>query len=104
FDDFATFRAVWAQTQVNQPGPNDWYTLPDSGIPRAYRGNGQGQNGSADGGKALTNGQFVVVGWDMAGSKLTHYWKGVNTGGGTSNTNVIASANQALLVGSRDDK
>jgi peptidylprolyl isomerase len=23
FDDFATYRAVWAQTQVNQPGPND---------------------------------------------------------------------------------
>src|SRR4029077_11517525 len=45
-----------------------------------------------------------VVGWDMAGSTVTHYWKGVNTGGGRINTNVIASANQSLLVGSRDDK
>src|SRR6185369_7700007 len=41
-DDFATYRAVWAKTKVNQPGPNDWYTLPDSGIPRAYRGDGNG--------------------------------------------------------------
>ena len=104
FEDFATYRAVWSQTQVNQPGPNDWYALPNSGIPRAYRGNGQGQNGSADGGKALPAGQFVVVGWDMAGSTLTHYWKGVQTGGRNINTNVIANANQSLLVGSRDDK
>ncbi len=50
FDDFATYRAVWAKTKVNQPGPNDWYALPNSGIPRAYRGNGLGANGFADGG------------------------------------------------------
>jgi len=104
FDDFATYRAVWAQTQVNQPAPNDWYALPTSGIPRAYRGNGQGQNASADSDKALPAGQFVLVGWDMGGKKLTHYWKALPTGGRDLDTNVIAGANQALLVGSRDDK
>src|ERR1051325_1040571 len=72
FDDFATYRAVWAKTKVNQPGPNDWYTLPDSGIPRAYRGDGNGANGFADGGKALTTNQFLVAGWDTAGSPLRH--------------------------------
>ena len=49
FDDFATYRAVWAKTLANQPAPNDWYALPGSGIPRAYRGDGLGANGSADG-------------------------------------------------------
>src|SRR5437899_1363127 len=63
FDDFATYRAVWAKTAANQPGPNDWYALPGSGIPRAYRGNGLGMNGFADGGQALTAGKYQVVGW-----------------------------------------
>ena len=62
FDDFATYRAVWAKTQVNQPAPNDWYALPNTGIPRAYRGDGTGKNGSADGGRALPANEFVIAG------------------------------------------
>ena len=104
FDDFATFRAVWAKTSANQPAPNDWYTLPSSGIPRAYRGDGTGQNGSADGGKALPAGKYVVAGYDMAGSKLTHYLGGFASGGGRIDPAIIADADTPLLIGTRDDR
>ncbi len=104
FDDFATYRAVWAKTLANQPGPNDWYTLPSSGIPRAYRGDGNGMNGYADGGKALTAGKYLVAGWDMAGSKLTHYIGGFASGGRGVDPAVIADANTSLLIGTRDDR
>ncbi len=103
FDDFATYRAVWAKTQVNQPAPNDWYALPNTGIPRAYRGDGTGKNGSADGGRALPANEFVIAGWDMAGSKLTHYYKGAETGGGNINISVLGDADTDLIVGSRQD-
>src|SRR6266568_1754223 len=104
FDDFATYRAVWAKTLANQPGPNDWYALPGSGIPRAYRGNGLGMNGSADGGQALTAGKYQVVGWDMAGSQLTHYVGAFASGGRQIDPSVIADADTSLLIGTRDDR
>jgi hypothetical protein len=104
FDDFVTYRAVWAKTKANQPGPNDWYALPGSGIPRAYRGNGLGMNGSADGGKALTTNEFLVAGWDMAGSQLRHYLGGSFNGGRLVSPAVIADADTSLLIGTREDR
>jgi hypothetical protein len=104
FDDFDTYRAVWAKTKVNQPGPNDWYALPGSGIPRAYRGNGLGMNGFADGGKALTTNAYLVAGWDMEGTQLRHYLGGSFTGGRLVSPAVIADADTSLLIGTREDR
>ncbi len=104
FDDFVTYRAVWAKTAVNKPAPNDWYALPGSGIPRAYRGDGDQRFQSADGGKALTAGKYLVVGWDMSGSLLTHYLGGFATGGRGIDPAIVADANTSLLIGTRDDR
>ena len=104
FDDFATYRAVWAKTLANQPAPNDWYALPGSGIPRAYRGDGLGANGSADGGKALTAGNYLVAGWDMAGTLLTHYLGGFASSSRVVAPAAIADADTSLLIGTRDDR
>lgn len=104
FDDFATFRAVWAKTAGNQPGPNDWYALPTSGLPRAYRGDGTGQNlGSVDGGSALRAKSYLVVGWDMAGTTLTHYLAAQPTGSGPL-TATVGDAETSLLIGTRGDQ
>ncbi len=100
FDDFATYRAVWAKTLANQPAPNDWYALPGSGIPRAYRGDGTA-GGSADGGKALTAGNYLVVGWDMAGTMLTHYLGGFASSSRMVAPAAIADADTSLLIGTR---
>src|SRR5437867_1892699 len=104
FDDFGTYRAVWAKTVANQPGPNDWYTLPGSGIPRAYRGDGTGQNGFADGGKALPAGKYLVAGYIMAGADMTHYYGNFASGGRPINPAVIGDGNTSLLIGTRDDR
>src|SRR5205814_7604390 len=49
FDDFATYRAVWGKTVNNVPRPNDFYLLPGSGLPRAYRGSDEDGNAFVDG-------------------------------------------------------
>jgi hypothetical protein len=103
FDDFATFRAVWAKTSSNLPGPNDWYALPGSGIPRAYRGDGTGQNlGTVDGGVALPAGSYLIAGWDMAGTNLTHYLAAQATHNGPI-TATLGDADTPLRIGTRDD-
>ncbi|MSU22054.1 MAG: hypothetical protein EXS30_11750 [Pedosphaera sp.] len=102
FDDFATFRAVWAKTLANQPGPNDWYALPNTGIPRAYRGNGIGANGSVDGAAPLTAGEYLIPGFDMVGPTLHHYLNGKPSGEGRI-TAAIVDAGTRLLIGTRDD-
>ena len=103
FDDFATFRAVWAKTAINFPGPNDWYAQPNSGIPRAYRGDGSNVNlGSVDGGVALPAGSYLIVGWDMAGTNLTHYLAAQATHSGPL-TATLGDADTPLRIGTRDD-
>lgn len=103
FDDFANYRAVWAKTAGNLPAPNDWYALPNSGIPRAYRGDGTAVNiGTVDGGTALRAGSYLVVGFDMAGTRLTHYLAAQPTGSGQI-ANTLGDSDTALLIGTRGD-
>ena len=103
FDDFATYRAVWAKTFSNLPAPNDWYALPNSGIPRAYRGNGTTASlGSVDGGTALRAGSYLIAGFDMAGTLLTHYLAAQPTGSGQI-TATLADSDTPLRIGTRDD-
>ena len=103
FTDFATYRAVWAKTSVNFPAPNDWYALPNSGIPRAYRGDGTAQNlGSVDGGVALPAGTYLIAGWDMAGTNLTHYLAAQPTHSGSISA-TLGDADTPLRIGTRDD-
>jgi hypothetical protein len=103
FDDFATYRAVWAQTVRNLPGPNDYYLLPNTGIPRAYRGDGTSASlGNVDGTTPIRAGGFVVLGFQMAGTNLTHYLNGQAIGSGTI-TATLADGGGTLRIGSRDD-
>ncbi|MFO1497194.1 MAG: Ig-like domain-containing protein [Verrucomicrobiota bacterium] len=80
-DDFATYRGIWAKTAGNQPRPWDYYLLPDTGIPSAIRG-GPAGIGSVNAAEGLTNG-FMVVGFEMAGNTLTHYFSHRAVGSGT---------------------
>jgi len=101
-DDFSTFRSVWAKTQGSQPAPNDFYILPDSGIPRLRRGNGQGSLGFVDGGTPLTAGALQIVGFSSTAGTVVHLLNGNIT-----STGVIAATpadrDTRLKIGTRDD-
>ena len=99
-DDFETFRAVWAKTDGNQPRPWDYYLLPETGIPRAIHG-GPAGIGSVDATQGVTNG-FMIVGFELNGTTLTHYFAGTAVGGGTMTTAGV-DAGTPLLIGTRGD-
>ncbi len=102
FDDFATYRAVWAKTVGGQPGSIDYYLLPGTGVPRFYRGNGVGSNGSVDANRAVAAGTYVVVGFEMAGQTATHYLNGLAAGSGQIGA-TLADGGTPLKIGTRDD-
>ena len=102
YDDYTGYNAVWAKTQGNQPAPNDFYTLPNSGLPRVFRGNGGG--GQVSGGVLPANaGEYAIVGFDQAGSTLRHYLNGDWNGDGQI-TAVRSDTGRPLYIGTRDDQ
>jgi len=102
-DDFATYRSVWAKTNTNQPAPTDFYTLPGSGIPQVYRGDGTGVSVAAvQGTRPLRAGSFDIVGFSTSGAALTHYLNGAANGSGASTTGT-ADLDRPLYIGTRDD-
>ena len=104
FDDFETYRAVWGKTVDSFPAPTDYYTLPNSGIPRALRGNGTGLDFAfADGGLALRAGSYLTVGFDVDGTMLNHYLGSLRTGGGDVGSAVVLDRDSSLFIGARRD-
>ena len=100
-DDYATFRAIWAKTEGNQPRPTDYYLLPDTGIPRAIHG-GTAGNGSVDATEPVPLNAFVVVGYELAGTTLTHYFGNRAVGAGPISA-AGTDAGTPLLIGTRGD-
>ncbi|MCX6930106.1 MAG: Ig-like domain-containing protein [Verrucomicrobia bacterium] len=76
FEDFINYRSLLAKSVGAQPASLDYYVLPNSGIPRFYRGNGTGSLGSVDANRPLTAGTYMLVGFEMAGPTATHYLNG----------------------------
>ncbi|MEO7318705.1 MAG: Ig-like domain-containing protein, partial [Chthoniobacteraceae bacterium] len=101
-DDFGTFRAIWGKTAGNQPAPTDIYTLPGSGIPRVFRGNGAGGN-NVDAAGPLHAGSTDLVGFSIAGSSLSHFLNGFANGSGIITTNT-ADTDAVLWIGTRGDQ
>ena len=102
YDDYTGYNAVWAKTQGNQPAPNDFYTLPNSGLPRVFRGNGGG--GQVSGGVLAANaGAYAIVGFDQAGSTLHHYLNGDWNGDGQITAGRLDTG-RPLYIGTRDDQ
>lgn len=102
FTDFATFRAVWGKTVVNQPAPNDLYALPTSGAPRFFRGNGVSGAQQVTGTRGYPANTFILAGVQQGGRTATHYLGGAANGSGTI-TAATVDGNRSLRVGSRDD-
>ena len=103
FDDFTTFRAVWAKTNNNFPAPTDFYTLPNSGIPQVYRGSGSGAGlAPFPSTVALTAGAYLTVGFGMEGTTCTHFLGGQVTSSGTLDVEE-ADSDSPLLIGTRGD-
>ncbi|HEX2747220.1 MAG TPA: Ig-like domain-containing protein [Verrucomicrobiales bacterium] len=105
FDDYLTFRAVWGKTAgagSNIPASTDFYTLPDTGIPQVFRGNGAGGNPSA-GLQAATAGDYAMIGFDMAGTTITHSLNGGYNGQGQI-TAALADGGTPLYIGTRHDQ
>ena len=106
FDDFATFRAVWGKTAGpagNLPAPTDYYTVPTTGVPRLYRGNGTSTSlGFVDATKGLTAATYLIVGFAQQGTTLTHYLSGQANGSGQL-TATLGDGGKALKIGSRED-
>jgi hypothetical protein len=103
FDDFANYRAVWAKTQNNLPASTDFYTLPNTGLPRVYRGNGAGSAGFSTGTVAPPTGVFAIVGFDQAGTTVHHYLNG-DLNGNSEVTAILADTGAPLHVGTRGDQ
>ncbi|HWN95247.1 MAG TPA: LamG-like jellyroll fold domain-containing protein [Methylomirabilota bacterium] len=101
FADFATFRAIWAKTAVNQPAPTDIYTMSGNGRVRFFRGNGT-VNGVADSSQAFVANSFILGGVEMAGTAVRHYYNGLLNGSGNI-TAAVADANGTLRIGTRAD-
>jgi hypothetical protein len=101
FDDFATFRAVWGKTGGNLPRPTDYYALPNSGVPRVFRGGDEGI-GSVDGAGGLPTGTYALVGFSHAGTTLTHFLNGSAFGQGSLSA-IPTDAGSPLKIGTRDD-
>jgi|GEM_PF-1166172 len=106
FDDFATYRAVWGKTAGpagNLPAPTDYYTVPNTGVPRLYRGNGTSTSlGFVDAAKGLTAATYLIAGFAQEGTNLTHYLAGQPNGSGRL-TATLGDGGKALKIGSRED-
>ncbi len=102
FEDFATFRGLWAKTKGNIPASIDYYLLPATGVPSFLRGNGTVAGGlNADWG--ATAGTYMVLGFEMAGQTASHYINGGFAGSGQISV-PLADAATDLIIGSRADK
>lgn len=101
YEDFASWRAVWAKTSGNLPRPTDYYAQPGAGVPLVYRGNSSAWAavGAAGGSPA---GQFLLGGFSQAGTVLTHWLNGSAYGSGTL-TVAPSDDGNLLKIGTRDD-
>lgn len=105
FTDFSNYRCVWAKTAGNLPGAVDFYTLPSSGQPRVFLGNGQagdGNNGFVNGSSALRANTWITAGFGVSDTVVTHFLGSQSNGGGAINAN-IADADTSVLIGTRGD-
>ena len=103
FDDFDTYRAVWAKTQNNLPASTDFYTLPGTGRPRIFRGNGSGSAGFSDALNSPVPGVFQIIAFDQSGTTLHHYLDGLPNGEGMI-TAVLGDTGAPLHIGTRGDQ
>jgi hypothetical protein len=103
FDDFSTYQTVWAKTQGNLPAPTDFYLLPISGTPRAYRGNGGASAAFVDAAQPPTISEPVIMAFDMQGTTLHHYLNGAWNGEGEL-TATLGDTGAPLWIGTRGDQ
>jgi hypothetical protein len=102
FADFVNYNAVWAKTAGNLPAPTDVYTPAGDSVLRVFRGDGTFANLSAVDSVALRGNAYLVLGFDVAGSTLTHYLNNQTNGSGTVTINT-ADGNTPLKIGTRSD-
>ncbi len=100
--DYDTYRAVWAKTLGNQPAANDYYLLPNSGLPNYYHGTAGNGIGSVTGASAVTSGAFITAGFELSGTTATHYLSGAENGSG-SLTSAGTDGGGSLQIGTRAD-
>lgn len=104
-DDYATYRAIWAKTAGgggNLPAANDYYLLPNSGIPRFYHGDPAGAIAPFDGTDPVPAGEFVIAGYGLAGTTATHYLGTAENGSGEL-TAPGGDPGGTLRIGTRGD-
>jgi hypothetical protein len=104
-DDLTGYNEVWGKTAGpggNLPAPDDFYTLPGSGVPRFFRGDGANSNGFSDG-AAWQPGVFELAGFGAAGTAVSHFLNGSVSGTGTIAAQ-LADGDTALRIGSREDR
>lgn len=101
FDDFATYRAVWGKTASHLPRATDYYLMPDSGVPRLFRG-GVGANGFLEGGFGVEAGEFLILGFEHDGNWARHYYNWEISAEGIINV-TLEDTGDPLTIGSRSD-
>jgi hypothetical protein len=102
FADFTWFNAVWAKTAANYPAPTDIYTPAGGNTLRVFRGDGTPDNFNAVDSVGLRENAYLVLGFDVAGSNLTHYLNNQPNGSGPVTLNT-ADGNTPLKIGTRAD-
>jgi len=101
FDDFASYRALWAKTKGNLAASIDYYLTPNAGVPQLFRGNGTAY-GAFAANQGVAAGAYTVLGYEMSGQTATHYINAVAAGSGQI-TAPLADAGTDLLIGTRAD-
>ena len=101
FDDFASYRALWAKTKGNLPASIDYYLTPNAGVPQLFRGNGSAY-GTVAANWGVAAGAYTVLGYEMAGPTATHYINAAAAGSGQI-TAALADGGTDLLIGTRAD-
>jgi len=96
------YNAVWAKTVNNLPAPTDIYTQPGSGELTVFRGDGTLNNLTPVSSAPLRENAYLVLGFDVSGSTLTHYVNNQPNGSGVVTLNT-ADGNTPLKIGTRGD-
>lgn len=101
FEDFATYRAVWGKTVSNLPCSTDYYLMPNSGLPRLFRG-GPAGNAFLEGAYNPEPGEFYILGFEHDGEIARHYFNGEVSAEGPLWVELVDEGNP-LIIGSRSD-
>lgn len=104
YQDFASFRTVWAKTNWNLPAPLDCYTLPGTGKVRLYRGRGETDGLQfVDTINPIPVAENIIAGFAVSNKSVDHFLNG-SSNGFRDDLASAADRGKPIQIGTRDDR